>query len=290
MFLARLPKSLPYKKAIASLYLLGFILVALCVLNACNDSPPQNHTDTKSATKKTQKTTQKTQESQYAQNKQEAQNSQNTQNATSTQEAQNTQDSTANDFAKSPFVLFSSELDSSLFSVFQAPLEILWHDTHKPILLFFGSPFCKPCKNISQNIAKSTPLQHTIKSHYQAYFINILSKESMQINLPFLAKTLAQKNATQNPQNQPSIQNQSSQNPATFSITQKDFSLALGVRATPTLMFLDAGGEEIFRFVGGISAEHLAIMLDFLKSPPANKNQQQIALELHSIFKAQNPN
>lgn len=286
MFLARLPKSLPYKKAIASLYLLGFILVALCVLNACNDSPPQNHTDTKSATKKTQET-------QYAQDKQEARNSQNAQNTPNTQEAQssqNPQDSTANDFAKSPFVLFSSELDSSLSSVFKSPLEILWHDTHKPILLFFGSPFCKPCKNISQNIAKSTPLQHTLKSHYQTYFINILSKESMQINLPFLAKTLAQKNATQNPQNQPPIQNQSSQNPATFSTTQKDFSLALGVRATPTLMFLDAEGEEIFRFVGGISAEHLAIMLDFLKSPPANKNQQQIALELHSIFKAQNPN
>ncbi|MGX3044487.1 thioredoxin family protein [Helicobacter sp. T3_23-1056] len=283
MFFARLPKSPPYKKTIASLHLLGFILVALCVLNACNDSHPQNHTDTKSTTKKTQEM-QKTQESQYAQDKQEAQKTQNAPNT------QNAQDSTANDFAKSPFVLFSSEIDSSLSSVFKSSLEILWHDTHKPILLFFGSPFCKPCKNISQHIAKSTPLQHTLKSHYQAYFINILSKESMQINLPFFAKTLAQKNATQNPQNQPSIQNQSSQNPAPFLTTQKNFSLALGVRATPTLMFLDAEGEEIFRFVGGISAEHLAIMLDFLKSPPTNKNQQQIALELHSIFKAQNPN
>ncbi len=280
MLFARLAKSLPHKKAIASLHLLVWILVALCVLNACNDAPSQNPTDTKSPTQKTK-------------DKQEAQNIPDAIDNKKAKEAQKTLDFTASDFVKSPFALFSSEVDSALSSVFKAPLEILQHDTNKPILLFFGSPFCKPCKTISQNIAQSTPLQDALKSHYQAYFINILSKESMQINLPFLAKSLAQKNSTQNPQNpqkNPHAKNQPLPNPATFSTTQKDFSLALGVRATPTLMFLDAKGEEVFRFVGGISTEHLAIMLDFLKSPPANKNQQQIALELHSIFKAQNPN
>ncbi|MGX2972782.1 thioredoxin family protein [Helicobacter sp. T3_23-1059] len=257
------------------------------MLNACNDAPSQNPTDTKSPT-------QKTQDKQETKNKQEAQNIPDAIDNKKTKEAQKAPDFTASDFVKSPFALFSSEVDSALSSVFKAPLEILQHDTNKPILLFFGSPFCKPCKTISQNIAQSTPLQDALKSHYQAYFINILSKESMQINLPFLAKSLAQKNSTQNPQNPQKNHHSKNQpppkNPATFSTTQKDFSLALGVRATPTLMFLDAKGEEIFRFVGGISTEHLAIMLDFLKSPPTNKNQQQIALELHSIFKAQNPN
>ena len=281
MLFARLAKSLPHKKAITSLHLLIWILVALCVLNACNDAPSQNPTDTKSTTQK-------------AQDNQEAQNIPDTKDNKKAKDTQKATDFTASDFVKSPFALFSSEVDSALSSVFKPSLEILQHDTNKPILLFFGSPFCKPCKNISQNIAQSTPLQDALKSHYQVYFINILSKEPMQINLPFLAKSLAQKNSTkntQNPQNNLHANNQPPpKNHTPFATTQKDFSLALGVRATPTLMFLDAKGEEIFRFVGGISTEHLAIMLDFLKSPPTNKNQQQIALELHSIFKAQNPN
>lgn len=154
--------------------------------------------------------------------------------------------------------------------------------THKPILLFFGSPFCTPCKHIIQNIAESKTLQEMLKSHYQAYFINILSKESLQINLPSLIKKAQQKTT------QKSAQKITPQSSAEFLITKKSLAHALNIRATPTLLFLDNSGEEIFRFVGGLSKEHLLIALDFLKSPPTSNNQQQIALELHKRFLAQN--
>lgn len=154
--------------------------------------------------------------------------------------------------------------------------------THKPILLFFGSPFCTPCKHIIQNIAESKALQEVLKSHYQAYFINILSKESLQINLPSLIKKAQQKTT------QKSAQKITPQSSAEFLITKKSLAHTLNIRATPTLLFLDNSGEEIFRFVGGLSKEHLLIALDFLKSPPTSNNQQQIALELHKRFLAQN--
>lgn len=154
--------------------------------------------------------------------------------------------------------------------------------THKPILLFFGSPFCAPCKHIIQNIAESKALQEVLKSHYQAYFINILSKESLQINLPSLIKKAQQKTT------QKSAQKITPQSSAEFLITKKSLAHTLNIRATPTLLFLDDNGEEIFRFVGGLSKEHLLIALDFLKSPPTSNNQQQIALELHKRFLAQN--
>lgn len=154
--------------------------------------------------------------------------------------------------------------------------------THKPILLFFGSPFCTPCKHIIQNIAESKALQEVLKSHYQAYFINILSKESLQINLPSLIKKTQQKTT------QKSAQKITPQSSAEFLTTKKSLAHTLNIRATPTLLFLDNSGEEIFRFVGGLSKEHLLIALDFLKSPPTSNNQQQIALELHKRFLAQN--
>lgn len=154
--------------------------------------------------------------------------------------------------------------------------------TRKPILLFFGSPFCTPCKHIIQNIAKSKALQEMLKSHYQAYFINILSKELLQINLPSLIKKTQQK-TTQKP-----AQKITPQSSAEFLITKKSLARTLNIRATPTILFLDNSGEEIFRFVGGLSKEHLLIALDFLKSPPTSNNQQQIALELHKRFLAQN--
>ena len=154
--------------------------------------------------------------------------------------------------------------------------------THEPILLFFGSPFCTPCKHIIQNIAESKALQEMLKSHYQAYFINILSKESLQINLPSLIKKAQQKTT------QKSAQKITHQSSAEFLITKKSLAHTLNIRATPTLLFLDNSGEEIFRFVGGLSKEHLLIALDFLKSPPTSNNQQQIALELHKRFLAQN--
>lgn len=154
--------------------------------------------------------------------------------------------------------------------------------THKPVLLFFGSPFCTPCKHIIQNIAKSKALQEMLKSNYQAYFINILSKESLQINLPSLIKKEQQKTT------QKSAQKITPQSSAEFLITKKSLAHTLNIRATPTLLFLDNSGEEIFRFVGGLSKEHLLIALDFLKSPPTSNNQQQIALELHKRFLAQN--
>lgn len=154
--------------------------------------------------------------------------------------------------------------------------------THKPILLFFGSPFCTPCKHIIQNIAESKALQEVLKSHYQAYFINILSKESLQINLLSLIKKAQQKTT------QKSAQKITPQSSAEFLTTKKSLAHALNIRATPTLLFLDNSGEEIFRFVGGLSKEHLLIALDFLKSPPTSNNQQQIALELHKRFLAQN--
>lgn len=154
--------------------------------------------------------------------------------------------------------------------------------THEPILLFFGSPFCTPCKHIIQNIAESKALQEMLKSHYQAYFINILSKESLQINLPSLIKKAQQKTT------QKSAQKITPQSSAEFLITKKSLAHTLNIRATPTLLFLDNGGEEIFRFVGGLNKEHLLIALDFLKSPPTSNNQQQIALELHKRFLAQN--
>lgn len=157
--------------------------------------------------------------------------------------------------------------------------------THKPILLFFGSSFCAPCKHIIQNIAESKDLQEMLKSHYQAYFINILSKESLQINLPSLIKKEQQK-ATQKITPQ-SLQSKNLQS-AEFLITKKSLARTLNIRATPTILFLDNSGEEIFRFVGGLSKEHLLIALDFLKSPPTSNNQQQIALELHKRFLAQN--
>lgn len=154
--------------------------------------------------------------------------------------------------------------------------------THKPVLLFFGSPFCTPCKHIIQNIAESKILQEMLKSNYQAYFINILSKESLQINLPSLIKKAQQKTT------QKSVQKITPQSSAEFLITKKSLAHTLNIRATPTLLFLDNSGEEIFRFVGGLSKEHLLIALDFLKSPPTSNNQQQIALELHKRFLAQN--
>lgn len=154
--------------------------------------------------------------------------------------------------------------------------------THKTILLFFGSSFCTPCKNIIQNIAESKALQEVLKSHYQAYFINILSKESLQINLPSLIKKTQQKTT------QKSAQKITPQSSADFLITKKSLAHTLNIRATPTLLFLDNNGEEIFRFVGGLSKEHLLIALDFLKSLPTSNNQQQIALELHKRFLAQN--
>lgn len=154
--------------------------------------------------------------------------------------------------------------------------------THESILLFFGSPFCTPCKHIIQNIAESKALQEMLKSHYQAYFINILSKESLRINLPSLIKKAQQKTT------QKSAQKITPQSSAEFLITKKSLAHTLNIRATPTLLFLDNGGEEIFRFVGGLSKEHLLIALDFLKSPPTSNNQQQIALELHKRFLAQN--
>lgn len=154
--------------------------------------------------------------------------------------------------------------------------------THKPILLFFGSPFCTPCKHIIQSIAESKALQEMLKSNYQAYFINILSKESLQINLPPIIKKAQQKTT------QKSAQKITPQSSAEFLITKKSLAHALNIRATPTLLFLDNSGEEIFRFVGGLSKEHLLIALDFLKSPPTSNNQQQIALELHKRFLAQN--
>lgn len=154
--------------------------------------------------------------------------------------------------------------------------------THKPVLLFFGSPFCTPCKHIIQSIAESKALQEMLKSHYQAYFINILSKESLQINLPSLIKKAQQKTT------QKSAQKITPQSSVEFLITKKSLAHTLNIRATPTLLFLDNSGEEIFRFVGGLSKEHLLIALDFLKSPPTSNNQQQIALELHKRFLAQN--
>ena len=154
--------------------------------------------------------------------------------------------------------------------------------TRKPILLFFGSPFCTPCKHIIQNIAESKTLQEMLKSNYQAYFINILSKESLQINLLSLIKKAQQKTT------QKSAQKNTPQSSAEFLITKKSLAHTLNIRATPTLLFLDNSGEEIFRFVGGLSKEHLLIALDFLKSPPTSNNQQQIALELHKRFLAQN--
>ena len=154
--------------------------------------------------------------------------------------------------------------------------------THKPVLLFFGSPFCTPCKHIIQNIAESKALQEMLKSNYQAYFINILSKESLQINLPSLIKKEQQKTT------QKSAQKITPQSSVEFLITKKSLAHTLNIRATPTLLFLDNSGEEIFRFVGGLSKEHLLIALDFLKSPPTSNNQQQIALELHKRFLAQN--
>lgn len=156
--------------------------------------------------------------------------------------------------------------------------------THKPVLLFFGSPFCTPCKHIIQNIAESKALQEMLKSHYQAYFINILSKESLQINLPSLIKKEQQKTTQKSAQKNTPQSLQS----AEFLITKKSLAHTLNIRATPTLLFLDNSGEEIFRFVGGLSKEHLLIALDFLKSPPTSNNQQQIALELHKRFLAQN--
>lgn len=153
---------------------------------------------------------------------------------------------------------------------------------HEPILLFFGSPFCAPCKHIIKNIAESKALQEMLKSHYQAYFINILSKESLQINLPSLIRKAQQKTT------QKSAQKITPQSSAEFLITKKSLAHTLNIRATPTLLFLDNNGEEIFRFVGGLSKEHLLIALDFLKSPPTSNNQQQIALELHKRFLAQN--
>lgn len=157
--------------------------------------------------------------------------------------------------------------------------------TRKPILLFFGSSFCAPCKHIIQNIAESKALQEMLKSHYQAYFIDILSKESLQINLPYLIKKEQQK-ATQKITPQ-SLQSKNLQS-AEFLTTKKSLAHTLNIRATPTILFLDNSGEEIFRFVGGLSKEHLLIALDFLKSPPTSNNQQQIALELHKRFLAQN--
>lgn len=154
--------------------------------------------------------------------------------------------------------------------------------TRKPILLFFGSPFCTPCKHIIQNIAESKALQEMLKSHYQAYFINILSKQSLQINLPSLIKKTQQKTT------QKSAQKITPQSSAEFLTTKKSLARTLNIRATPTILFLDNSGEEIFRFVGGLSKEHLLIALDFLKSPPTSNNQQQIALELHKRFLAQN--
>lgn len=156
--------------------------------------------------------------------------------------------------------------------------------THKPVLLFFGSPFCTPCKHIIQNIAESKALQEMLKSNYQAYFINILSKESLQINLPSLIKKEQQKTTQKSAQKNTPQSLQS----AEFLITKKSLAHTLNIRATPTLLFLDNSGEEIFRFVGGLSKEHLLIALDFLKSPPTSNNQQQIALELHKRFLAQN--
>ena len=156
--------------------------------------------------------------------------------------------------------------------------------THKTILFFFGSPFCTPCKHIIQNIAESKTLQEVLKSHYQAYFIDILSKESLQINLPHLIEKSRSK-ITQ--KLTPKIAPQHLQS-AEFHTTKKSLAHTLNIHATPTLLFLDNSGAEIFRFVGGLSKEHLLIVLDFLKSPPTSNNQQQIALELHKRFLAQN--
>ena len=180
----------------------------------------------------------------------------------------------------------SSISDNQIFllsPIIPAPANDDTSSSHKTILLFFGSPFCAPCKNIIQHITKSKALQEMLKSHYQAYFIDILSKESLQINLPSLIKK-----THQDITHKPTQKIENLQKSTEIHTTKKSLSYALNIRATPTLLFLDKSGEEIFRFVGGLSKEHLLIALDFLKSPPTSNNQQQIALELHKRFLAQN--
>lgn len=150
--------------------------------------------------------------------------------------------------------------------------------SNKTILLFFGSPFCLPCKAISNNITKSSDLQDVLKSNYQAYFIDISSKQPLNPNLSYLLKSL--------PKHTQTTQTNATQNAHTTQMSQKELALKLHIHATPTLIFLRESGEELFRFVGGISEQNLLAMLDFIKSAHS-LNQQQIALELHLRFAAQ---
>lgn len=153
--------------------------------------------------------------------------------------------------------------------------------SNKMILLFFGSPFCLPCKTLSTSIIESKPLQNALKSHYISYFIDISSKESINPNLFYLLTSLSNL-----PKHAQTTQAKTTQDTHTAQMSQKELASNLHIRATPTLLFLGENGEEVFRFVGGISTQRLLAMLDFLPSAHS-LNQQQIALELHLRFMAQ---
>ncbi|GAD20185.1 thioredoxin family protein [Helicobacter fennelliae] len=151
------------------------------------------------------------------------------------------------------------DLAKDLPEIFLPNAEISSND--KPILIVFGADMCQACANLKDSIEHSPALQELLSHYFSSYFVNLSTQKDYNLKLESVQQHFKHHQL-------------------------REFFL---IQATPSFVFLDSSGKELFRYIGAMTKSQLNITLNFLK----NKNNQtltkeQIAQNLSDLYAKNN--
>lgn len=102
----------------------------------------------------------------------------------------------------------------------------------RPLLVLFEQPTCTACDELHQDILKREPVAWSLTA-FDAAVVNAWSNETVQT-------------------------------PDGRELPLRDWSKELGIEYTPSLVFFDAQGQEVFRTAGYLKAFHIHGVLDYV--------------------------
>ncbi|MGE5155036.1 MAG: thioredoxin family protein [Bdellovibrio bacteriovorus] len=102
----------------------------------------------------------------------------------------------------------------------------------RPLVVMFEQPTCKDCDELHEDILRREPVAYSLTA-FDAAIIDAYSKEPVQT-------------------------------PDGREIPARDWAAELGIEYTPSLVFFDAAGREVFRTEGFLKAFHIHGALDYV--------------------------
>lgn len=102
----------------------------------------------------------------------------------------------------------------------------------RPLVVMFEQPVCKDCDELHEGILRREPVAYSLTA-FDAAIVDAYSKEPIQT-------------------------------PDGREIPARDWAAELGIEYTPSLVFFDAAGREVFRTEGYLKAFHIHGALDYV--------------------------